>query len=55
VVALSLAAGATLVEAAQMATFAASVVVMKRGTATASPDEVRDAIESAAAEREARA
>jgi rfaE bifunctional protein kinase chain/domain len=55
VVALSLAAGATLVEAAQMATFAASVVVMKRGTATASPDEVRDAIESAATEKEARA
>jgi D-glycero-beta-D-manno-heptose-7-phosphate kinase len=55
VVALSLAAGATLVEAAQMATFAASVVVMKRGTATASPDEVRDAIERAALEKEARA
>lgn len=55
VVALSLAAGATLVEAAQMATFAASVVVMKRGTATASPDEVRDAIERAATEKEARA
>jgi bifunctional ADP-heptose synthase (sugar kinase/adenylyltransferase) len=29
-----------------MATFAASVVVMKRGTATASPAEVRAAIES---------
>ncbi len=43
-VALSLAAGGTLAEAAQMATFAASVVVMKRGTATASPDEVRSAI-----------
>ncbi len=55
VVALSLAAGSTLVEAAQMATFAASVVVMKRGTATASPDEVRDAIERAAIEKEARA
>ncbi len=41
VVALSLAAGATLAEAARMATFAASVVVMKRGTATASPGEVR--------------
>jgi rfaE bifunctional protein kinase chain/domain len=54
VVALSLAAGATLPEAAQMATFAASVVVMKRGTATASPDEVRDAIENAALEKEAR-
>jgi bifunctional ADP-heptose synthase (sugar kinase/adenylyltransferase) len=33
-----------VVEAAHMATFAASVVVMKRGTATASPDEVRAAI-----------
>lgn len=43
-VALSLAAGATLADAARMATFAASVVVMKRGTATASPDEVRRAI-----------
>ena len=45
VVALSLAAGATLVEAARMATFAASVVVMKRGTATASPSEVRAMID----------
>jgi len=44
VVALSLAAGATILEAAHMATFAASVVVMKRGTATASPEEVRAAI-----------
>jgi rfaE bifunctional protein kinase chain/domain len=55
VVALSLAAGANLEEAAQMATFAASVVVMKRGTATASPEEVREAIESARTEKEARA
>jgi rfaE bifunctional protein kinase chain/domain len=46
VVALALAAGATVAEAARMATFAASVVVMKRGTATASPAEVRAAIES---------
>ncbi|HEX5132968.1 MAG TPA: PfkB family carbohydrate kinase [Candidatus Krumholzibacteria bacterium] len=44
VVALSLAAGATVAEAARMASFAASVVVMKRGTATASQDEVRDMI-----------
>jgi rfaE bifunctional protein kinase chain/domain len=43
-VALALAAGGTLAEAAHMATFAASVVVMKRGTATTSPDEVRAAI-----------
>jgi len=54
VVALSLACGATLEEAARMATFAASVVVMKRGTATASPDEVRDAIEGARGRKEAR-
>jgi rfaE bifunctional protein kinase chain/domain len=33
-VALSLASGASLVEAAEMATYAAAVVVMKRGTAT---------------------
>jgi D-glycero-beta-D-manno-heptose-7-phosphate kinase len=46
VVALSLSAGATLSEAARMATFAASVVVMKRGTATATPAEVRAAIEA---------
>jgi rfaE bifunctional protein kinase chain/domain len=49
VVALSLAAGANVGEAARMATFAASVVVMKRGTATASPDEVRAAIEAGGA------
>lgn len=49
VVALSLAAGATLLEAARMATFAASVVVMKRGTATASPSEVRAMIDGTAA------
>jgi rfaE bifunctional protein kinase chain/domain len=53
VVALSLASGATLEEAAHMATFAASVVVMKRGTATASPDEVRDMIENTRAGKEA--
>jgi rfaE bifunctional protein kinase chain/domain len=46
VVALSLASGATLEEAARMATFAAAVVVMKRGTATASPAEVRAVIEA---------
>lgn len=46
VVSLSLAAGASLEEAARMATFAAAVVVMKRGTATASPAEVRAQIET---------
>jgi len=40
VVALSLACGASLVEAARMATYAAGVVVMKRGTATASIAEI---------------
>jgi len=53
VVALSLACGATLVEAAHMATCAASVVVMKRGTATAARAEVRDAIENAPVQKEA--
>jgi D-glycero-beta-D-manno-heptose-7-phosphate kinase len=46
VVALALSAGAALAEAAHMATFAASVVVMKRGTATAAPAEVRAVIET---------
>lgn len=40
VVALSLASGASLLEAAEMATYAASVVVMKRGTATMSAGEL---------------
>jgi rfaE bifunctional protein kinase chain/domain len=44
VVALSLASGASLIEAARMATFAAAIVVMKRGTAVASPAEIRELI-----------
>jgi rfaE bifunctional protein kinase chain/domain len=40
VVALSLASGASLVEASEMATYAASIVVMKRGTATPSREEL---------------
>ena len=40
VVALSLSSGASLVEAAEMATYAASIVVMKRGTATMSREEL---------------
>jgi rfaE bifunctional protein kinase chain/domain len=40
VVALSLSSGSSLVEAAEMATYAASIVVMKRGTATMSRDEM---------------
>jgi rfaE bifunctional protein kinase chain/domain len=39
-VALSLAAGATLGEAAEMATYAAAIVVMRRGTATVSREEL---------------
>ncbi len=42
--ALALAAGATQIEAAVLATYAASVVVMKRGTATVSREELREAI-----------
>ncbi len=38
--ALSLSAGASLAEAAEMATYAAAVVVMKRGTATVTHDEL---------------
>ncbi|MGE0641763.1 MAG: bifunctional heptose 7-phosphate kinase/heptose 1-phosphate adenyltransferase [Thermoanaerobaculia bacterium] len=44
--ALALAAGATPVEAALLANFAGGVVVMKAGTATVSPDELRHAIRS---------
>jgi D-glycero-beta-D-manno-heptose-7-phosphate kinase len=42
--ALALAAGATQLEAALLATYAASVVVMKRGTATVDRTELSDAI-----------
>ena len=41
---LALAAGATFVEAARLATYAGGLVVMKRGTATVSADELRQAI-----------
>jgi rfaE bifunctional protein kinase chain/domain len=40
VVALALSSGASLLEAAEMATYAASIVVMKRGTATIGRDEL---------------
>ena len=43
--AAALAAGGSHLAAAQLANFAASVVVAKVGTATASPDEIRDAVE----------
>lgn len=43
---LALASGATPLEAALLANFAGSVVVMKMGTATASPEELAEAIAS---------
>lgn len=44
--ALALAAGATPLEAALLANYAGGVVVMKMGTATLTPDELRHAVES---------
>src|SRR5262249_54621195 len=44
---LALAAGAKFSEAARLANYAGSVVVMKRGTATVTPDELKSAIASA--------
>jgi rfaE bifunctional protein kinase chain/domain len=44
--ALSIAAGGSFHEAATLANYAAGLVVMKRGTATVSPDELRQAIRS---------
>jgi rfaE bifunctional protein kinase chain/domain len=41
---LALAAGATFLEAARLANYAGGLVVMKRGTATVSADELRTAI-----------
>jgi rfaE bifunctional protein kinase chain/domain len=41
---LALAAGATFEEAARLANYAGGIVVMKRGTATVSTDELRQAI-----------
>jgi rfaE bifunctional protein kinase chain/domain len=43
---LAIAAGGSFYEAARLANYAAGIVVMKRGTATVSPDELRAAIES---------
>lgn len=43
---LTLAAGGTFEEAARLANFAGGIVVMKRGTATVSPDELRAAVAS---------
>ena len=42
---LAIAAGGSFYEAARLANYAAGLVVMKRGTATVSPQELRDAIQ----------
>ena len=44
--ALALSAGATPIEAALLANFAGSVVVMKMGTSVVTPDELRAAVEA---------
>jgi bifunctional ADP-heptose synthase (sugar kinase/adenylyltransferase) len=41
---LALAAGASFYEAARLANYAGGLVVMKRGTATVSSDELRRAV-----------
>jgi bifunctional ADP-heptose synthase (sugar kinase/adenylyltransferase) len=41
---LALAAGATFEEAARLANYAGGIVVMKRGTATVTPQELRAAV-----------
>jgi rfaE bifunctional protein kinase chain/domain len=43
---LALAAGASFLEAARLANYAGGIVVMKRGTATVSADELRNAVAS---------
>src|SRR5438045_555663 len=45
-VALALAAGASFYEAARLANYAGGLVVMKRGTATVSAQELADAVTS---------
>jgi bifunctional ADP-heptose synthase (sugar kinase/adenylyltransferase) len=44
-VTLALAAGASFEQAARLANFAGGIVVMKRGTATVSPAELRKAVQ----------
>jgi D-glycero-beta-D-manno-heptose-7-phosphate kinase len=51
---LSLAAGATFEAAARLANYAGGLVVMKRGTATVSAAELRDAIRKDSGERQSR-
>jgi bifunctional ADP-heptose synthase (sugar kinase/adenylyltransferase) len=43
---LALAAGSSFLEAATLANYAGGLVVMKRGTATVSGDELRNAVQS---------
>jgi D-glycero-beta-D-manno-heptose-7-phosphate kinase len=43
---LAIAAGASVVDAARLANYAGGLVVMKRGTATVSADELREAVRS---------
>jgi rfaE bifunctional protein kinase chain/domain len=43
---LAIAAGGSFYEAARLANYAGGIVVMKRGTATVSPEELRSAIET---------
>ena len=43
---LAIAAGGSFYEAARLANYAAGLVVMKRGTATVSSEELRGAIEA---------
>lgn len=44
----ALAAGASFEDAARLSNFAGGIVVMKRGTATVTPEELRQAVEGAA-------
>ena len=44
-VTMALAAGASFYEAARLANYAGGIVVMKRGTATVTPDELRAAMQ----------
>jgi rfaE bifunctional protein kinase chain/domain len=53
--ALAIAAGGSFHEAARLANYAAGLVVMKRGTATVTPEELRDAIRSEDAIRNGKA
>jgi bifunctional ADP-heptose synthase (sugar kinase/adenylyltransferase) len=41
---LAIAAGATFLEAAHLANYAGGIVVMKRGTATVTAEELREAV-----------